>query len=209
MFVQLSPSPPHLHSSVHTTLFPLHEHLREHFDFSQLHLTSCSTETGAGATLGRTGTSFWSRYLHPKVRGSRQVGFNTISWCHMLAWTWARRICSVHAPWVGGSLSTPCSSLSCLNKNHLSIFASPVWTPPGHKREHRNSSQPRSTSSDGSSPSPRPASAIRMVGLAFMEAAKQPLFPFSWICPVVSQPVRASQLIKAPGFSGPILSYRL
>ena len=68
MFVQLSPSRPHLPSFVHTTLFPLHEHLCEHFDFSELHMTSCSTETGAGATRERTGTSFfWSRYLHPKV----------------------------------------------------------------------------------------------------------------------------------------------
>ena len=108
MSVQLSPSLPHLHSSVHTTLFPLHEHLCEHFDFSELHLTSCSTETGACATRERTGTSFWSRYLHPKVSGSRQVWLNTLSWCNIIAWTWARRICSVHAPWVGGSLSTLC-----------------------------------------------------------------------------------------------------
>ena len=50
MFAQLSPSPPHLHtgSLVHTALFLLHENLREHFEFSQLHLTSCSPETGAG-----------------------------------------------------------------------------------------------------------------------------------------------------------------
>ena len=35
----------------------------------------------------------------------------------ILAWTWAWRICSIHAPWVGGSLSTPCSSQSSLNKS--------------------------------------------------------------------------------------------
>ena len=104
-------------------------------------------------------------------------------------------------------MSTPCSSLNCLNKNHLSIFASPMWTPSGQKREHRNSPQPHSTSSDGSSPSPRPASPIRIVGLAFMKAAKQPVFPFPWICPIVSQPVRACQLIKTPDFSRPSLSY--
>ena len=99
MFVQLSHSLPHLNSSVHTTLFPLHEHLCEHFDFSELHLTSCSTETGAGATRERTGTSFWSRYLHSKVSGSRQVWPNTISWCHILAWTWARRISPCSLGW--------------------------------------------------------------------------------------------------------------
>ena len=94
-----------------------------------------------------------------------------------------------------------------LEQKHLSILASPMWTPPGQKREHRNYPQPRSTSSDGSSPSPRPASAVRMVGLAFMKAAKQPFFPFPWISPVVSQPVRAFQLIKAPDFSGQTVSY--
>ena len=46
-----------------------------------------------------------------------------------------------------------------------------------------------------------------MVGLAFVKAAKQPFFPFQWKCPVVSQPVRACQLIKAPDLSGPSLSY--
>ena len=85
----------------------------------------------------------------------------------------------------------------------------PMWTPHGQKRDKINSSQPRSTSSDGSSPSPRTASAIRMVGLAFMKAAMQPFFPSPWICPVVSQPVRACQSIKAPDFFRPSLSYML
>ena len=46
-----------------------------------------------------------------------------------------------------------------------------------------------------------------MVAFSFMKFAKQPLFPFPWICTVVSQPVRACQLIKAPNISGPSVSY--
>ena len=129
------------------------------------------------------------------------MGCNTISWCHIcqdMGTAYMFNPCSLG--WWQFVNSLFISEL--LEQKHLSIFASPH----GQKREQRNSSHPRSTSSDSSSPSPRPARAIRMVGLAFMKAAKQPFFPFPWICPVVSQPVRACQLIKAPDFSGPSLS---
>ena len=103
-------------------------------------------------------------------------------------------------------MSTPGSSLSCLNKNHEHLCL-PNVDLLGQKREQRNSSHARRTSWDGSSPSPRKASAIRIVGLAFRKAAKHPIFLFLWICPVVSKPVRAYQLIKTADFSGPSLLY--
>ncbi len=79
--MQKSFSPPHLQSSVQTMLFSLHEHLLEHLDFSQLHLTSCSTDTGAGATRERTGSNFWHWVLNPNLSGPsyRKVGFDTRS----------------------------------------------------------------------------------------------------------------------------------
>ena len=122
-------------------------------------------------------------------------------------------ICSIHAPWVADSLSTPCSSLSCFNKNHLRIFASPIRTPPGQKRWQRNSSQPLrlSISSDGSSHWLWPAGAITVVMFAFLKVAKQQFFPLFMDMPCRIRTLRACQLIKTPDFSGPslIVIYRM
>ena len=135
------------------------------------------------------------------------MGFNTISWRHIsldMGTAYMFNQCSLG--WWQFVSSLFISVL--LEQKYLSIFASPMWTPHGQKREQRNSSHPRSTSSDSSSPSPRPARAIRMTsGACLHESCKATLFSFPWICPVVSQPVRACQLIKAPDFSGPSLSY--
>ena len=111
MSVHLSPSPPHWHSSAHT--------------YCSLCISTFANTlishnyTWRVATSERTGTSFRSRYFHPKFSGSRRVGFHTLAWCHTFSWTWAWCTFSIHAPWVGCSLSTPCSSLCSLNKTYL------------------------------------------------------------------------------------------
>ena len=74
---------------------------------------------------------------HPKVRGSRYVGFTALSWCQIVHWIWAWRTCSIHAPWVGGSLSDPYLS-GLKDRNHLSIFTLPMLIPFGRNREQRN-----------------------------------------------------------------------
>src|SRR5260221_8288140 len=115
----------------------------------------------------------------------------------------ARRMCSIHAPVVGGSLSTPWSVFSCLNRYHLNSLAREIFILFGQKRVHKNFSQPSTTSGDGSSPRPRPFSAAITSGLEARKLVKHVVLPLTRMCPVVSQPVRACQLIRAADFSGP------
>ena len=87
-------------------------------------------------------------------------------------------MCSNQSLCVVGSLSTPCSGVSCLNICHRIVFVSVMWSCLGQKNEHNNSSPPLATSTDGSAPSPRSISAAITVGLASRKVVKHPYFLF-------------------------------
>ena len=74
--VHASSSPPHLHSSMQTRLFYLHEHLLAHFvDLilvaSQLHLTSCKMQSVAVDFIDSSGIKLPSSSFQPSLRGFR------------------------------------------------------------------------------------------------------------------------------------------
>jgi hypothetical protein len=138
--VHASSSPPHLHSSVQTRLFCLHEHLLAHFvDLilvaSQLHLTSCRMQSGAGGFIDSSGIKLPSSSFQPSLRGLGSIGCWVMSWAQIAACTWARRMCSIHAPGVGGRFSTPWLFFSCLNRYHLNSLASKISIFFGQNRE--------------------------------------------------------------------------
>jgi len=74
--VHASSSPPHLHSSMQTRLFYLHEHLLAHFvDLilvaSQLHLTSCKMQSVAVDFIDSSGIKLPSSSFQPSLSGFR------------------------------------------------------------------------------------------------------------------------------------------
>ena len=143
-------SPAQLHSSVQTRLCRLHEHMREHLLVDstlvtlnqQLHRMSWRTATGAGVSFVSNGTSLTYCIWHLSVMGSGTTAFMIRYWDQTPHWTCARRMCSNQTIRVVGSLSTPRFSFNCLKRCHPTVFA-----------EHKNSSDPLNTSTDGSTPS--------------------------------------------------------
>ena len=93
-------SPAQLHSSVHTRLCRLQEHLREHLLVDstlvdpQLHRMSWRTAPGAGVSFVSNGSSLTYCIWHLSVTGSGTTEFTIRSWDQTLNWTCARRMCS-------------------------------------------------------------------------------------------------------------------
>ena len=144
-----------LHSSVQTRWHRLQEHLREHLLVvstlvdPQLHRMSWRTAPGAGVSFVSNDRSLTYCIWHLSVTESGTTEFTIRSWDQTLHWTCARRMCSNQAIWVVGSLSTPWSGFSCLKRCHPTAFAWDVWSCSGQKTEHKNSSDPLNTWTDG------------------------------------------------------------
>ena len=150
----------HLHSSVQTRWYRLQEHLREHLLVvstlvdPQLHRMSWRTAPGAGVSFVSIDHSLTYCIWHLSVTESGTTEFTIRSWDQTLHWTCARRMCSNQTIRVVGSLSTPWSGFSCLKRCHPTVFAWDVWSCSGQKTEHKNSSDPLNTWTDGYVPSP-------------------------------------------------------
>ena len=129
LFRHMSSSPAQWQSSVQTRLCCLHEHRPEHVRSLDAHLQRVNSKTayGAGASLISTGTSRPSCCCHLSSRGFGMTGFKTISCEQPLVCTCTRLMCSNHAPWVGGSLSTPLSGFNRLKRFHMWSFDWVTW----------------------------------------------------------------------------------
>ncbi len=178
-------SPAQLHSSMQTRLCRLQEHLREHLlvDLAlvdpQLHRMSWRTAPGAGVSYVNNGSSLTYCIWHLSVTGSGTTEFTIRSWDQTLHWTCARRMCSNQIIRVVGS---PRLDLvfSCLKGCHHIIFAWDVWSCLGQKSEHKNSSDPLNTWTDGSAPSLSSVTAARTASINEGGEASLFLFHSPW-----------------------------
>src|SRR6266536_4694174 len=118
----------------------------------------------------------------------------------MQACTCAWRMCSIHAPVVGGIISTHWSVFGCLNRYYLNSLAREIFILFGQKRVHKNFSHPSTTSGDGLSLRPMPLMAAMISGPEARKLVQHVILPLPRMCPVVSHPVRACQLIRTADF---------